>query len=157
MLNKEEKINYKEKYLMYKKQCEEQAKYILELKNDNKLLETEIEDLKNLEIAKLKASIDEKNEIICVLEQENADYKWQKRTLNDILTGTNYDAKGIINLLIKYKEAIEILKDFFDFDIYAGEGKGYIDCCVENPTFDLYNDTQFKEYELLKEVLCNDK
>jgi hypothetical protein len=57
----------------------------------------------------------------------------------------------------KLEKAIEILKPILD--IYAGEGKGYIDCCVENPiiTFDLYKDKEFKLYNLLKEVLDNDK
>lgn len=55
------------------------------------------------------------------------------------------------------KKAIDILKPILD--IYTGAGKAYIDCCFENPiiTLDLYNDKDFKLYELLKEVLENDK
>lgn len=88
-----------------------------------------------------------------MLEQENKELKEtieirKQMNINLIDFGTKLKQENE-----KLKKAIEILKDFFDFDIYAGEGKGYIDCCVENPTFDLYNDTKFKEFELLKEVL----
>lgn len=66
-----------------------------------------------------------------------------------------YDME-LFSTTFKFKKAIEILKDIFV--IYAGDGKGYIDCCVENPviTFDLYNNTQFKEFHLLKEVMNNE-
>lgn len=76
---------------------------------------------------------------VCNLEKEN----------QELLVNKNF-AQGVA---LKYKKALEILKPILD--IYAGEGKGYIDCCVENPiiTFDLHNDKEFKEYELLKEVL----
>ena len=46
-----------------------------EIKNDNILLKVEIEDSKYIEIANLKHSIDEKNEIIGDLTQENEKLK----------------------------------------------------------------------------------
>jgi uncharacterized protein (UPF0335 family) len=73
----------------------------------------------------LRAYIEESLERLEALENENDKYKWQERVLNDILTGTKYDAKEIMELLIKVKNTIEILKSFIfvsgdvDFDSFV--------------------------------------
>lgn len=61
--------------------------------------------------------------------------------------------KRDLERLEKLKKALESLEPILD--IYTDDDKGYIDCLVENPiiTFDLHKDKEFKEYELLKEVL----
>lgn len=91
------------------------------------------------------------------LEEENKELSEAIQLSNEYIAKVERTKVDLINENKKLEKVIKILKGIFD--IYAGEGKGYIDCCVENPiiTFDLYNDKEFKLYNLLKEVLEDEK
>ena len=96
------------------------------------------------------------------LEQENTEYKWQEHLLNEILTGTNYDAKEIINLLLKYKDAIDILiREKIKPSAFLGILKDYkyhnkVDLPYEKVSIYLDCELTQQEYELIKEMLGYD-
>ena len=74
----------------------EKLKRLVQLQNDIKLNETQIDDL-TLEVANYKHALEEKNEIIMDLKEEN----------KELLVNKNL-AQAIA---LKYKKTIEILKD----------------------------------------------
>ena len=76
---------------------------IKELRNQVKQLKQENSDLKNIKIATLKASLDEKNEIICDLREENE----------------------------KLKKAIEIIKNYMCEELFSEDKRLYIDTFLD--------------------------
>jgi protein-tyrosine phosphatase len=72
-------LNYKEKYLMYKQQCEEQVEYILQLQARLEVLENENQILNQ----SVKDTYDTSQEIIYELKQENEKLKKAIEILKD--------------------------------------------------------------------------
>lgn len=130
------------------------------LKEKNDLIKQDLERLERLEEANILLTQKSQNEInyaineISKLKQENQELKEEKLYYKNKYLDLYNSYQNCEDL--KRKKAIEILKPILD--IYTGDGKGYIDCCVENPiiTFDLHNDKELKEFYLLKEVFGNE-
>lgn len=125
-----------------------------------KTIKQDLERLERLEEANILLTQKSQNEInyaineISKLKQENQELKEEKLYYKNKYLDLYNSYQNCEDL--KRKKAIEILKPILD--IYTGDGKGYIDCCVENPiiTFDLHNDKELKEFYLLKEVFGNE-
>ena len=94
-----------------------------EIKNDNILLKAEIEDLKYIEIANLKHSIDEKNEIIGDLKQdlqeEINNYQDMARLWHESEKENEKLKNGITKEITLLKERMETFWVVDEYDDYA--------------------------------------
>ena len=146
----------KEQLIYYKQQCEEQANYIIELKERLETLEIENEQLKGNEtiICDYAYSLKQENETLNkALDIAKEDYTTTRINLDN----ASARIKDLEQENEKLKKAIKLLKYLFDMDfelcsttdkesVYLLSGDCYMRISSESVDVDL-----------LKEVLGNDK